>query len=291
MTNLILIDNLIILNFIFNEVTQMIKRPHILITNDDGIYAPGIKHLWKALKGIADLTIVAPSTEQSAVSLSSTIRHPLKIEQIAGFDESKDVWAVNGTPSDCVKLALNIVLSSAPDLIVSGINRGSNAGRNVWYSGTVAAIIEGTIQNIPGIAFSLGEYFQPSFDHLEPYIPAIVQYVFENPLPEATFLNVNFPSSSSTQEIKGMRMTRQGKQYWAENPERRHHPVEGHAYYWLGSKLAEFDEEEESDIRWLQKGFATAVPIFIGDLSNRHHISTHKRAFEEYMDQSFSCLN
>lgn len=261
----------------------MNKRPHILITNDDGIHAPGIKHLWNALKEIAEITIVAPSSEQSAVSLSSTIRHPLRIERVK-WEESDQVWSVSGTPSDCVKLALNVILQAKPDLIVSGINRGSNAGRNVWYSGTVAAIIEGTIRDIPGIAFSLAEYFNPSFDHVVPYIPHLVDYVRTQPLPNGTFLNVNFPPSTEG-GIKGIRMTRQGKQYWAENPEQRHHPVEGHAYYWLGSKLAEFKEDEESDITWLNKGFATAVPIYIGDLTHGHHLTTHKTCFEEFMHQ------
>ena len=120
----------------------MMNRPFILVTNDDGVYAPGIKHLWKALQDFADLIVVAPATEQSAVSLSITIRHPLRIEKLEWPFVNAEVWSVNGTPADCVKLALSVILPHPPQLIVSGINRGNNAGRNTLYSGTVAAVIK-----------------------------------------------------------------------------------------------------------------------------------------------------
>src|SRR5689334_3155261 len=118
------------------------KRPHLLITNDDGINAPGIRALWEALKDYADVTVVAPANEQSAVGLSTTIRHPLHISDVDWGSNSRNIWSVSGTPADCVKLALNAILDTKPDLIVSGINRGSNLGRNVLYSGTVSAVIE-----------------------------------------------------------------------------------------------------------------------------------------------------
>src|SRR5690348_2759860 len=134
---------------------KAMNQPYILVTNDDGVHAPGIKHLWKALSKIANVVVVAPASEQSAVSLSITTRQPLRTEKIDWPRiENEQVWAINGTPADCVKLALNVILSTPPQLIVSGINRGSNAGRNILYSGTVAAVIEGVMHNIPGIAFS-----------------------------------------------------------------------------------------------------------------------------------------
>ena len=126
----------------------MISKPYILITNDDGIHAPGIKHLWNCLKNKADVVVVAPDREQSAVGLSITLRQPLKIDTMT-WEGSTEVHCINGTPADCVKMALAVILKRKPDLIVSGINRGSNAGRNLLYSGTVAATIEGTMQNIP----------------------------------------------------------------------------------------------------------------------------------------------
>lgn len=259
----------------------MKKRPHILITNDDGINAPGIHHLWNALSPIADLTIVAPSSEQSAVSLSITLRHPLRIDKMNHWPEGTPAWSINGTPADCVKLALRVILESPPDLIVSGINRGSNAGRNVLYSGTVAAIIEATLQNIPGIAFSSCDYTKTPYQIAEPFIPKVVNYVLENPMPSGSFLNVNFPSHSAG-EIKGIKMVRQGKEFWAEAPEERSHPAEGHSYYWLGSKLATFQEEINSDIALLRQGFVTAVPVHIGELTDHHHINTQKTHFENY---------
>lgn len=262
----------------------MKRRPHILITNDDGIHAPGIKHLWQSLGHLADLTVVAPANEQSAVGLSTTIRRPLLIEKIE-WDQNVTVWSVDGTPSDCVKLALNIVLEKKPDLAVSGINRGNNSGRNVLYSGTVAAAIESVIHDIPAIAFSCHDFVNPNYGLASKHIPSVANYILENPLPKGTLLNVNFPSSVHG-EIKGFKMTRQGKEYWGENPEKRHHPVEGHSYYWLGAKLKEYQEDEESDITWLNRGYVTAVPVHIEDLTDHHHLSKTKTSFESLFIQN-----
>lgn len=267
----------------------MTKRPKILITNDDGIHAPGIRHLWNALKGVADLIVCAPSNEQSAVGLSITIRNPLHLQKIhwyAPVSDHHDVkeqmhattWAVNGTPADCVKLAFNVVFDTLPDLVVSGINRGTNAGRNVLYSGTVAGAIESVLQNIPAIAFSCLDFADPEYQTCEKYIPSIVQHVLENPLPSGTLLNVNFPAKSHS-AIKGFRMTRQGKEYWIEDPDKRTHPAEGNEYYWLGAKLAEFEEHEESDITWLTRGYVTAVPVHVSELTDHSHLSKYKDSF------------
>lgn len=262
----------------------MNKRPRILLTNDDGIHASGIKHLWKSLKEFADLSVVAPEAEQSAVSHSITIRHPLKINSYH-WENEVTVWSVNGTPADCVKLALNVILKESPDLILSGINRGTNSGRNAFYSGTVGAIIEGIMHDVPGIALSLCENNKPRFEQIENYIPHIVQYVLKHPLPLGTFLNINFPSTRNP--IHGVRLTRQGKEYWAENPEKRHHPVEGETYYWLGSRIAEYDEHEDSDIHWLKKGYITAVPLHIGELTDHHYFSQKKENFEKVLNEKF----
>jgi len=259
----------------------MKTKPKILITNDDGIDAPGIRHLWNALKDHADLTVVAPSHEQSATGLSITIRQPLHIRKVE-WSEGGNAWSVSGTPADCVKLALNVVLSGPPDLIVSGINRGSNAGRNVFYSGTVAGAIEGVMHDIPSIAFSCQEFKNPNFLLVESYVPSIVDYVLTNPMPKGTLLNVNFPKLDNG-AIKGFRMTRQGQEFWIENPDMRTHPLEGSAYYWLGAKLAEFDEHEDSDITWLKKGYLTAVPVHVGELTDHVHLSASKNAFERLL--------
>lgn len=255
------------------------KRPSILVTNDDGINAPGIKHLWQALSSFADVTVVAPATEQSAVSLSITIRSPLHIEKTE-WSSNVPVWSVSGTPADCVKLGLNVILEQAPDLILSGINRGTNSGRNVLYSGTVGGVIEGVMHNIPGIAFSCYDYHDPDYYRAEKYVPLVVQHVLKHPLPSGTFLNVNFPPKHLN-GIKGFKLTRQGKEFWSENPDKREHPTQSNSYYWLGAKLAKFDENADSDVPLLQQGYLTAVPVHVGELTDHQHLNTHKSFFEQ----------
>lgn len=265
---------------LINKVSM--KRPHILVTNDDGVHSLGIRQLWNAVKKFADVTVVAPAAEQSAVSLSITIRHPLRINRVEWSHGDANVWSVSGTPSDCVKLALGVVMPTYPDLIVSGINHGNNAGRNVLYSGTIAAVIEGVLHNIPGIAFSIDDFFEPHFEPILDFIPRVIQYTLQHPLPSGTFLNVNFPSKQAG-HVKGVRFTKQGKSFLVENPEQRSHPAEGHSYYWLGSKMAHFEEEEDSDVMWLQKGYAAAVPIHIGELTDRAHVQNQKQIFEKFI--------
>jgi 5'-nucleotidase len=256
----------------------------VLVTNDDGIHALGIKHLCNALKGYAEFVVVAPASEQSAVSLSTTIRHPLRIEKIHWEDHS-NIWSVTGTPADCVKLALSVLLDYRPDLVIAGINRGTNAGRNVLYSGTVAATIESVIQGIPAIAFSCRDYIDPNYRCIEKYIPLVMQYVLEHPLPKGTLLNVNFPEKKF-EGIKGFKLARQGNEYWGENPDMRHHPAEGHSYYWLGAKLKQSEEDEESDITWLKRGYMTAVPVHIGDLTDHQYLQAKRALFENLFARS-----
>jgi 5'-nucleotidase len=258
----------------------MRKLPKILITNDDGIHAPGIRHLWNALKNKADVIVVAPSEEQSAVSLSITLRSPLHIHKVGGFDATES-WSVTGTPADCVKLALSVILDQKPDLVVSGINRGTNSGRNILYSGTVAGTIEAVMRHIPGIAFSCQDYYNPDFVTAEAFIPKIVDYVLAHPLSEGSLLNVNFPGKDHGKPL-GVKLTRQGKGYWMENPDKRHHPSEGHSYYWLGTKLFECDENMDSDVYWLQQGYVAAVPVHVGELTDHGHLSQNKKHFDSW---------
>ncbi|BBI18305.1 5'-nucleotidase SurE [Neochlamydia sp. TUME1] len=259
----------------------MSKRPHLLITNDDGIYAPGIRHLWNALKDFADITIVAPATEQSAVGVSITVRNPLRLHQVEWAGQTQ-AWSLTGTPADCVKMGLKVILDRKPDLIVSGINRGSNAGRNLMYSGTVGGTIEGIIQGVPGIAFSCVDYFNTDYQKVEHYVPLLVDYVVKHPLPSGSLLNVNFPTYQH--EIKGFKLTRQGKEFWAEDPLERNHPAEGHSYYWLGAKLQQFEEHEDSDISWLARGYIAAVPVHVGELTDLAHFNEAKSHFEDHLN-------
>lgn len=258
----------------------MQRKPKILISNDDGIHAPGIRHLWHALKDEADLVIAAPATEQSAVSMSITLREPLRVRKVEGF-ENTPAWSVSGTPADCIKMALSVLMDSPPDLVVSGINAGTNAGRNILYSGTIACTIEAVQHDIPGVAFSCLDYKQPDFLTAKKYVSSIIQYVMSHPLPYGTLLNVNFPSKVH-QEPKGIKLTRQGKGCLMENPDKRSHPVEGHEYYWLGCRLTEHDENAESDMYWLERGYVTAVPLQVGDLTDWQHFNSRKQHFDDH---------
>ncbi|MBS0634642.1 MAG: 5'/3'-nucleotidase SurE [Verrucomicrobia bacterium] len=241
------------------------RRLRILITNDDGIAAPGIHHLRAAVSSFADVVMVAPAVEQSSVGLSITVRAPLRLEQV-----DKAVWTVSGTPADSVKLALSVVMKDAlPDLILSGINKGTNSGKNILYSGTVAGVIEGLLHEIPGVAFSC---VGANYHLAEKHIPKVVEYVASHPLPAGTFLNINFPE----QEMQDFKMVRQGRGFWTESP----NPAP-QSCYWLGSKLATF-EEEDSDVHWLNEGYATAVPIHIAELTDKEHLQENKKRFEAY---------
>ncbi len=254
-------------------------KPNILITNDDGINAPGIRHLWNALKDIANVTVVAPAQEQSATSLSITLRNPLMIQKM-NWEDGDSIHSVTGTPADCVKMGVSVVLKQKPNLIVSGINRGTNAGRNLLYSGTVAGCIEGALHGIPAIAFSCFDYWDTDYSIAEKHVPNVVKHALDHPLPRGTLLNVNFPSQEH-EKIKGYRMARQGRGYWRENPTERSHPAENHTYYWLGARLEKFDEHKDSDIALLHEGYITAVPIHVDELTDHEQISARSESFEK----------
>ena len=252
----------------------MTDKYKILITNDDGIEAPGLRYLWEALVDVADVYIIAPSSEKSGVGLAITIREPIQIQPV-NWDRGTKAWKINGTPADCVRMGMSVILNAKPDLIVSGINRGANSGRNVLYSGTIGGVIEGALRNVPGIAFSCVDFVNPDYKKAQHLIYPLVKHLIENPLPLGTVLNVNFPD---VQEIKGLKLARQGKGYWIEDPTHRVHP-EGHSYFWQGGKWDEHNEHEESDVHLLQQGFATAVPIHISELTDIKYFHTYKEQF------------
>jgi 5'-nucleotidase len=255
------------------------SRPKILITNDDGIYAPGITHLFRAIKDFADVTIVAPATEQSGVGLSISVRTPLKVQKVDIFPGIL-AHSVTGTPADCVKMAMTIILKTKPDIIVSGMNCGSNHGRSLLYSGTCGGVIEGIFQGIPGIAFSCYDMEETNYQTFEPYVPKIIEYILKNPLPSGTMLNVNFPSKKTiAPDHTGphkIKLTRQGRQFWLASPE-------NHAEnsYFLGWKLAEYDESEESDAYWLDRGLITAAPVHVDELTDWRYLHAKKDDFEK----------
>jgi len=257
-------------------------RPRILIINDDGIQAPGIRHLYNSVKSFADCMVVAPIAEKSGAALSMTLTKPLKLTPVK-WEGAQNIWHVNGTPADCVKLALNDLLTSPPDLIISGMNRGSNAGRNVLYSGTIGAVIEGVFRNnLPGIAFSCSDFDEPNYAAFEKYVFPIIEHFLQHPLPEGSFVNVNFPSPAAG-KIRGVRIARQGKGLWTDNPDKRLHP-QGEHYFWLGGTWKDCEEDPESDVHLLKEGYITCVPIHINELTNHELVDKHKPLFEDLFD-------
>jgi 5'-nucleotidase len=254
----------------------MNKKPRILITNDDGVDAPGIWHLWNALHDVADISIVAPANEKSGSGLAITTLKPLHIFEVK-WEKNTPAWKITGTPADCVRLALSVILANPPDLIVSGINRGSNSGKNVLYSGTVGGAIEAVFRNVPGIAFSCTDYANPNYKIAEEYVLPIVKHVLEHPLSQGTLLNVNFPESD---KIRGVKLARQGQGFWIESPHERIHPAEGRPYYWLGGTWHHLEEEDDSDVALLKNGYVTAVPIYVKELTDHKHLKERKETFE-----------
>jgi 5'-nucleotidase len=233
-------------------------RPFLLLTNDDGINAPGIKHLWEVVHPYADVAIVAPHKERSGAGLSITWTKPLHIHPVR-WENNTPAWSINGTPADCVKMALAVLLDKKPDMVISGINCGTNAGNTVLYSGTIGGAIEGVFKGIPGIAFSFSDLDPPPPSTTRPYVFPLIQYFLNNPLPPGTLLNVNFPYHCQ-KLIKGVRVGKQGKGYWKEAPDRRVHP-EGSPYYWLGGAWGPVEEDPDSDVALLNEGYIAVAPI------------------------------
>ncbi|MFA6119211.1 MAG: 5'/3'-nucleotidase SurE [Parachlamydiales bacterium] len=255
------------------------KKPFILISNDDGIEAPGIKHLWNALHENYDVAIVAPHKEKSGSSLATTMLKPLHIFKV-NWEKDTPAWKVTGTPTDSIKLALSVLLKRKPDLVVSGINKGSNAGGNVLFSGTVGCAIESSFRNIPAIAFSCYDLIDPAYDVAEKYVPYIVDYFFKHPTALGTLVNVTFPKKDLP--IKGFKLARQGLGRWFETPSERQHP-EGHYYYWLGGRLEDSPEKKkDSDTHLLNDGYITAVPIKAIELTDHDYFENKKNDFEKY---------
>lgn len=240
----------------------MTKKYKVLITNDDGITASGIQHLYNAVKDIPglDVYVVAPKEEQSGMASGITTRRPLHIEQI------KDkFWSVDGTTVDCVKLAISVVLKCKPDLVLSGINAGSNAGKSIFYSGTVGGVIEAALHKIPGIAFSCQDIENPNFTGTEIAVKKVLKFVIKKPLNPGSFLNVTFPKDM--ENLRGIRIASQGKSMWADDPYLKNTTYSG-AEYWLGRQYDYQQEEKFSDVKLVEDGFIAVCPISINNLTD-----------------------
>lgn len=225
----------------------------ILLTNDDGIHSDGLAALEHALSPFADVYTVAPASEMSGASHSLTLARPLRIRRI---DERH--WTVDGTPTDCVTLALNRIFTSdeRPVLCVSGINYGGNLGDDATYSGTVAGALEATILGVPGVAFSLVTRENFDFTHAARFAADVVRRVLAEGLPEGTLLNVNVPPG----EVRGVRVTRQGIKN-ARPVISEHHDPRGKKYYWIGEEVVGGDQAEGTDYFAVEQGFVSITPM------------------------------
>jgi len=250
----------------------MKKKPLILVTNDDGISAPGIRALISVMKQLGDVIVVAPDSPQSATGHAITINNTLYINKIDIDPDVEREYSCSGTPVDCVKFAVNEILDRKPDLCVSGINHGSNSSINVIYSGTLSAAVEAGIEGIPAIGFSLLDYdWNADFEPAKPFIKKIAQQVLDQGLPEGVILNVNFPKLSE-KDIKGIKVCRQAKATWIERFDKRKNP-QGREYYWLTGEFINMDKGEDTDEWALENGYISLVPVQF-DLTAYHAIQT-----------------
>lgn len=243
-------------------------RPSILVVNDDGITAMGIKALIEVMSEIGDVTVVAPDGPQSGMGHAITIGKPLRFDKVNLYPPI-EMYKCSGTPVDCVKLAVNKVFKGKkPDLCVSGINHGLNNSINVIYSGTMSAAVEGAIEKIPSIGFSLDDFSEDAdFSHCKKYIKQITEQVLANGLPEGTLLNVNFPKGD---KIKGLKICRQANAKWAEDFEERQDPYK-RPYYWLTGVFENYDKGQDTDVWALENGYGSIVPVQF-DLTAHHAI-------------------
>ncbi len=229
----------------------------ILVTNDDGIFADGIKNLVKSLKTVGDVFVVAPNRQRSASGHSITMHDPLRAEKVNFFDMNIPAWSVNGTPSDCVKLGIEALIKEKPDIVISGINRGSNLGTDVLYSGTVSAAIEGSMMGFPSIAVSLQYDQDMDYTHAGNFSKKICNMVYTNKLPMDTLLNINVPC---TEDIKGFKITTLGVRKYQNSFIERIDPF-GESYYWMGGEVCDEDNGEETDIHSVKNNYISITPI------------------------------
>ncbi|WOD44377.1 5'/3'-nucleotidase SurE [Hwangdonia lutea] len=253
----------------------MTKKPLILVTNDDGINAPGIRALIEVINTIGDVVVVAPDSPQSGMGHAITINSTLYVWQINSDNEPQLEYCCSGTPADCVKLGVREILDRKPDLCVSGINHGSNSSINVIYSGTMSAAIEAGIEGIPAIGFSLLDYkWKANFEPCKPFVKTITENALKYGIPKDVVLNVNIPNVSKEQ-IKGIKICRQAKANWVEAFDKRQNP-QGRDYYWLSGKFVNLDSGEDTDEWALENNYVSVVPTQF-DLTAHKHIKTLNR--------------
>ena len=248
----------------------MSEKPLILVTNDDGITAKGIRALIEVMSEIGDVVVVAPDKPQSAMGHAITLNSMLYLNKIENSNPNITEYSCSGTPVDCVKLAVAEILKRQPDLCVSGVNHGSNSSINVIYSGTMSAAIEAGIEGIPAIGFSYLDYdWDANFEELKPFIKRIALKVLTENKLNGAVLNVNFPKLLAN-DIKGIKICRQAKAQWIEKFDKRKSPF-GKDYYWLTGEFVNHDLGTDTDEWALANGFISVVPVHF-DFTAHHYI-------------------
>ena len=258
------------------------SRPLILVSNDDGITSKGIRVLVSVMKKLGEVVVVAPDSPQSGMGHAITIGETLRLYEEEIFEGVK-AYSASGTPADCVKLAKHYVLKDrTPDLVVSGINHGSNTSISVLYSGTMSAAIEGALEGYPSIGFSLCDYSSKAdFSHVEAWVEKIASQVLERGLSKGVALNVNFPPKQN-EEIKGIKLCRQADAKWQEEFSERFDP-NGRKYFWMAGNFVNFDKGEDNDEWAIANNYVSIVPCQY-DLTAHHAISRMNKDWDwEYL--------
>jgi 5'-nucleotidase len=233
-------------------------RPLIFITNDDGISAKGIKSLIEVAEKHGDVLIIAPDKPQSGMGHAITVNHPLRLDKSVLYGHL-NAFSCSGTPVDCVKLGIYEVMHKKPDLIISGINHGENTSTNVLYSGTMSAAVEGAMENIPSIGFSLANFdADADFTTAQYVADKIISAALKDKFPDHVCLNVNIPAIS-IEKLKGIKIARQAHAFWADRFDKRLDQF-GKPYYWLTGEFTNNDKGEDTDLNALQNGYASVVP-------------------------------
>ena len=248
-------------------------KPLILVSNDDGITAPGIRTLVKIAMKVGEVVVVAPDGPQSGMGHAITIGNTLRLDRSIAFaDLDVEAYECSGTPADCVKLAKHHVLRERkPDLVVSGINHGSNSSISVLYSGTMSAAIEAAIEGLPSIGFSLCDYgHEADFSHTEEHVEQIIRQALENRIPDNTALNVNFPKKGE-EKIKGIKICRQAQARWQEEFDERLDP-RNRKYFWMTGSFVNYDKGEDTDEWALVNNYVSVVPCQF-DMTAHHAIA------------------
>ena len=251
------------------------KKPKILVTNDDGILSPGIKVLVDIVKKLGEVVVVAPDKPQSGQGHAITLEYPLRLKKVNLF-EGVESYECSGTPVDCVKLAKNIILKDEPiDLCVSGINHGSNASINIIYSGTMSAAMEASLEGINSIGFSYLDFsFKADFSNAKPYVDKIIREILTKMVLPSKLINVNIPVG----KIRGVKVCRQAKGVWVEEFKEAIDP-RGEPYYWMTGKFDYHDKANDNDLKVLEQGYISVVPS--------HHDLTHYPSIDplEYLEK------